>query len=521
MSLSSNFKIVFDIINSDIDSLQGSIPLSTSQLANDSGFVTSAYVDAEVSGKQDAITSSNKLDYALLSGTPTIPTKTSDLNNDSNFATETYVDEQISGKLDAPSGGISGQVLTKTNDGVEWATGGGVAINPAYIEVEEKTALAPAKFIVDFSGKQIQKYEINDAAGGAIEIEIINSGKADGYASTVELQVPLSSDVDSITLSPNVQVIDIPDSLTGDLQDDRIAKSILYHDFVFRNEKNFIGKWQTYMNHSYVFKEYQNYDYFWIEAREDDSTITCDNFNASYNLSSSFDKVTWTALTGSTVATGVNAGMKIYIIGNTTTLGSTSSSNGCRFTSNKNYALGGKVLSLFSDWLEPKTLTNANDLKRWQYQKTTLVECSVDFEPITNTEKMFQSCSSLSALPDGFSCPNATNTNSMFGSCSNLSALPDGFSCPNTTNTEYMFYSCNSLTTIGNNVKIANGQTAPSTDDTYINRSRITTIGDNFEWFTNARFKGTWDPALGIKNIFPNAVNVGSGWKVYDHYDGE
>ena len=128
MSLSSNFKIVFDIINSDIDSLQGSIPLSTSQLANDSGFVTSAYVDAEVSGKQDAITSSNKLDYALLSGTPTIPTKTSDLNNDSNFATETYVDEQISGKLDAPSGGISGQVLTKTSDGVEWADAQGGAV---------------------------------------------------------------------------------------------------------------------------------------------------------------------------------------------------------------------------------------------------------------------------------------------------------------------------------------------------------------------------------------------------------
>lgn len=50
------------------------VPTSTSQLTNDSGFTTTAYVDNAVSGKQDKITSSNKLDYSLLSGTPTIPT---------------------------------------------------------------------------------------------------------------------------------------------------------------------------------------------------------------------------------------------------------------------------------------------------------------------------------------------------------------------------------------------------------------------------------------------------------------
>ena len=84
-----------------------------------------------------------------------------------------------------------------------------------------------------------------------------------------------------------------------------------------------------------------------------------------------------------------------------------------------------------------------------------------------------------------------------------------------------MFYSCSSLTTIGSNVKIANGASANSTDNTSMDKSRITTIGDNFEWFTNATFSGEWDPALGIKNVFPNAVNVGTGWKVYNHHDGE
>ena len=54
-----------------------------------------------------------------------------------------------------------------------------------------------------------------------------------------------------------------------------------------------------------------------------------------------------------------------------------------------------------------------------------------------------------------------------------------------------------------------------------MDKSLITSIGDGFEWFTNATFKGTWDPALGIRNVFPNAVSVGPGWKVYDHCDGE
>ena len=133
---------------------------------------------------------------------------------------------------------------------------------------------------------------------------------------------------------------------------------------------------------------------------------------------------------------------------------------------------------------------------------------------------MFQSCHKLSRLPAGFSCPNTTDTDYMFYNCAELSGLPDGFSCPNATNTGSMFQFCYSLTTIGNNVKIANGAGATSTDSAGMDKSLITSIGDNFEWFTNATYSGTWDPALGIKNVFPNAT-AGSGWKVYNHHDGE
>ncbi len=80
------------------------IPLSTSQLTNDSDFQTSTDVASAISGKQNLITADNKLDYSLLSGTPSIPLSTSELVNDSDFATSSYINTQItsatSGKLD-------------------------------------------------------------------------------------------------------------------------------------------------------------------------------------------------------------------------------------------------------------------------------------------------------------------------------------------------------------------------------------------------------------------------------------
>lgn len=489
-------------------------------------------------------------------------------------------------------------------NGVDYGAGGAGGGNPAYVELEDKTASAPATFEVDFSGKQIQKYPFEDAASGSISFSLKNSGASgDGYAPTVEIQIPLSGEVSTITLPEGAQVVDMPASLPGELSQSRITDGvkmgITYHDLVFRNEKDRVGNWQTYISHGYSWKEYseepKEFDDFWIEAREDDSTISCDNFDAKYKLSSSFDKITWTPLTGSTIATGVSSGAKLYFIGDTTALGS-SWNNIWRPYSDKKYAIGGKILSLYNEMIEPVTLTHDYDLYGFQQDKSLLEECSVDFEPVKNfgmmfnncsglsallnsfsisnatdtgwmfgecynlsglpdsfscpnttntsrmffrcyslsalpdgfsvpntiyTEAMFGSCSNLSALPDGFSCPNTTNTDQMFNRCSSLSALPDGFSCPNTTSVYAMFGSCGSLTTIGNDVKIANGTDATATDSTWMDKSLITTIGANFEFFTNATFDGTWDPALGIRNVFPNATSVGSGWRVYNHYDGE
>ena len=552
------------------------------------------------------------------------PTKLSELENDKGFVDSAYVTGAVSGKLDAPSGGTAGQVLTKTSAGEAWADQQG-GDDPKNVPIEEKTSAASNSYVVDFkNGKKIQKYGLGSAASGTIEISIAGmDGIPNGVAPTVELQIPVFEEVSTVSLPASLHVISMPQSLAG-AEEGRGYLRYAYHDIVFRAEKDFNGEWRTYVNYAYDFTEDKpvedTREYFYIEAMEDGSTFSCDGFKASYKLSSSFDRVNWTALTGATIASGVAAGTKVYLIGDTSTLGSDWSSAGFTVYCDKSYSIGGKVFSLFSDLLKPKTLTNQHDLNRWQSGKANLRECSVDFGPVsdfsymfyncsslsglpdgfscpnatdinrmfyscsnlsrlpdgfscpnaTNTGEMFSNCSSLSGLPDGFSCPNVTDANSMFSNCSSLSGLPDGFSCPNATNTGSMFYFCrsltrlpdgfscpnatntggmfsdcsslsglpdgfscpnttstggmfaycSSLTTIGSNVKIANGASASSTDDTELDKSQITTIGDNFEWFTNATFSGTWDPALGIKNVFPNAT-AGSGWKVYNHHDGE
>lgn len=92
------------------------IPTATSDLTNDSGFITSSYHD---STKQDVINASNKLsaqyvsglatvattgDYDDLIDKPTIPTATSDLTNDSGFITNAYHDATKQDVLTAGTG---------------------------------------------------------------------------------------------------------------------------------------------------------------------------------------------------------------------------------------------------------------------------------------------------------------------------------------------------------------------------------------------------------------------------------
>lgn len=82
--------------------------------------------DGYATSKQDKIDSTHKLDYSLIDNQPTIPVKTSDLNNDSGFITSSYHDSSKQDVIDSthklPYSNISG---TPTIPVLEWGNIGG------------------------------------------------------------------------------------------------------------------------------------------------------------------------------------------------------------------------------------------------------------------------------------------------------------------------------------------------------------------------------------------------------------
>ena len=82
----------------------------------------------DISGKQDKITSSNKLPYSLISGTPTIPTSNNQLTNGAGYQTASQVSNAISNAISGitsfeyevvtslPTTGVKGKIYLKSNN---------------------------------------------------------------------------------------------------------------------------------------------------------------------------------------------------------------------------------------------------------------------------------------------------------------------------------------------------------------------------------------------------------------------
>ena len=114
------------------------IPTKTSQLQNDSGFLSSAVTS--FNGNTGAITYTapvTSVNGQTGAVTISVPTKTSDLTNDSGFITSAPV-SSVDGKTGAvsviPTGGSTGQILSKasgSNYDVQWinAPSGGGAVD--------------------------------------------------------------------------------------------------------------------------------------------------------------------------------------------------------------------------------------------------------------------------------------------------------------------------------------------------------------------------------------------------------
>jgi hypothetical protein len=158
------------------------------------------------------------------------------------------VQQETSGKLDSPSGGTTGQILKKTATGTEWANES--ELNPALVQIETKTLGESTAYVVDFIGKQIQKYDTASSASGSIEIQFSNiSSIPANTAPTIELQIPVTGDVSTITLPNGVQVIDMPTTL------DATSGKYAYHEIVFRAEKDLNDEIAIYANYAYKFEE--------------------------------------------------------------------------------------------------------------------------------------------------------------------------------------------------------------------------------------------------------------------------
>lgn len=186
----------------------------------------------------------------LLDGDPIsgVPTKTSDLINDSDFATSGYVIQSTSGKLDNPTGGSVGQILVKTATAAEWTDN----VNLSFIPIEIKSKGEATSFVVDFTGKAIQKYNIASSISGTLAIDFTNTDEfPENTVPTIELQVPITGNVSTITLPANVQPIDIPDSI-------EYVSAYTYCDFVFRIENDFNDEPVIYANFAYQFIEKEN-----------------------------------------------------------------------------------------------------------------------------------------------------------------------------------------------------------------------------------------------------------------------
>ena len=132
-----------------------------------SGYTTTAYteqMELAIAGtlnlKQDKLTAGTNIDITddVISVTGiTVPTKTSDLTNDSDFMAN-------------PTGGTTGDVLTKTTTGYEWATGGGGSTEEIELPIAEAVTDLQEIIINDIYKKSevnnnfAKKYELNTYA---------------------------------------------------------------------------------------------------------------------------------------------------------------------------------------------------------------------------------------------------------------------------------------------------------------------------------------------------------------------
>ena len=127
------------------------IPTKTSDLDNDSGFITLAEVPAQVNSDWNAVSGPE-----MILNKPAIPTKTSDLQNDSGFVTSAEIPEQVNADWESTSG--KSEILNKPQT-VPLVAGSNIAITETQNGIEISAAGSPEQVNADW-----------DAVSGPAEI---------------------------------------------------------------------------------------------------------------------------------------------------------------------------------------------------------------------------------------------------------------------------------------------------------------------------------------------------------------
>lgn len=200
------------------------IPLSTSQLTNDSGFTTNSDLSdyatkAELETVSGAIptsyvTSSDLNNYATTGALNTvsssIPTSTSQLTNDSNYATSSYVQ--------SVSGTITGWVDEQDYADIEYVKGR-VNISPIYndtITHSQNNYILPYNYTIN-----IYKTKHFAYSDGKVYINALTGGPSNNNAITIEHHIEGfdvgSTAFDGFVIDQNINVVgDLPSTfVTG------------------------------------------------------------------------------------------------------------------------------------------------------------------------------------------------------------------------------------------------------------------------------------------------------------------
>ena len=194
------------------------IPTATSDLTNNSGFITLSDVPAQVNADWDATSGAGEIlnkpmlatvattgAYSDLSGTPAIPTATSDLTNDSGFITLSDVPAQVNADWDATSG--AAQILNKPviPEGV-----------PSYSSSDEGKVLG----VVESGGSPTLEWV--QSTGTVTDVEV-NGSSVVNASGVAEVVVPAQVQTDWNATSGLGEILNKPSlatvATTGDYSD--------------------------------------------------------------------------------------------------------------------------------------------------------------------------------------------------------------------------------------------------------------------------------------------------------------